>query len=71
MLSEQKDDIFVLYNDLIDMRIKIEDNIDLLDEKELVIMKDDLLYFQSENIELKLKVQTLIIKNNHLQIQND
>jgi hypothetical protein len=42
MLSEQKDDIFVLYNDLIDMRIKIEDNIDLLDEKELVIMKDDL-----------------------------
>jgi hypothetical protein len=42
MLSEQKDDIFVLYNDLIDMRIKIEDNIDLLDEKELVIMKDDI-----------------------------
>jgi hypothetical protein len=42
MLSEQKDDIFVLYNDLIDMRIKIEDNIDLLDEKEFVIMKDDL-----------------------------
>ena len=42
MLSEQKEDIFVLYNDLIDMRIKIEDNIDLLDEKELVIMKDDL-----------------------------
>jgi hypothetical protein len=42
MLSEQKDDIFVLYNDLIDMRIKIEDNIDLFDEKELVIMKDDL-----------------------------
>lgn len=38
------------------MRIKIEDNIDLLDEKELVIMKDDLQYYQSENIELKLKV---------------
>jgi len=38
------------------MRIKIEDNIDLLDEKEIVIMKDDLQYYQSENIELKLKV---------------
>lgn len=38
------------------MRIKIEDNIDLLDEKELVIMKDDLQYYQSENVELKLKV---------------
>ena len=48
--------MFLLYNDLIDMRIKIEDNIDLLDEKELVIMKDDLQYYQSENIELKLKV---------------
>ncbi len=48
--------MFLLYNDLIDMRIKIEDNIDLLDEKELVIMKDDLQYYQSENVELKLKV---------------
>jgi hypothetical protein len=48
--------LFLLYNDLIDMRIKIEDNIDLLDEKELVIMKDDLQYYQSENVELKLKV---------------
>lgn len=38
------------------MRIKIEDNIDLLDEKEIVIMKDDLQYYQSENVELKLKV---------------
>jgi hypothetical protein len=38
------------------LKIKIEENIDLLDEKELTILKDDLQYFQAENIELKLKI---------------
>jgi len=59
MRSEQKE----LVKELSDLRYKIENNIDLDDKQDIQSLKDDIQFFTAENLELRLKIKSLVTQN--------
>ena len=52
------------YEEMMECRMKLEKNADLLDEKDLQTLKDDVQFFTAENHELAVKAKALVLKNN-------
>lgn len=57
-----------ILSELTDLRIKVEQNIDFADEKDMQTLKDDVQFFTAENLELRLKIKSLVIHN--LELSN-
>ena len=55
--SEQKE----IAQDYCDLRIKIEQNVDLEDEQDFQALKDDVQFFTAENSELRMKIKSLVM----------
>jgi len=45
-------------------RAKLEKNVDILDEKDLQALRDDVQFFTAENHELTVKAKALVLRNN-------
>ena len=56
-LRQEKQEVL---NDFYDFRISLEKNVDIIDEKDLHSLKDDVQFFTAENLELRLKIKHLI-----------
>jgi hypothetical protein len=52
------------YDEMVECRAKLEKNADILDEKDLQSLKDDVQFFTAENHELTVKAKALVLKNN-------
>ena len=55
--SEQKE----IAQDYCDLRMKIEQNVDLEDEQDFQALKDDVQFFTAENSELRMKIKSLVM----------
>lgn len=49
--------------------MKLEKNANLLDDKDLQTLKDDVQFFTAENHELTVKAKALVLKNNEQALQ--
>lgn len=52
------------YDEMVECRAKLEKNADILDEKDIQTLKDDVQYLTAENHELTAKAKALVLKNN-------
>ena len=57
--SEQQEILKEFY----DLKLKLEKNVDVIDEKDLHSLKDDVQFFQADNLELRHKIKALVEHN--------
>lgn len=62
-LSEIRQEKQEVLNDFYDFRIQLEKNVDIVDEKDLHSLRDDVQFFTAENLELRVKIKQLIEYN--------